>query len=92
MKTLTILLVAISFMITAAGASAQETLASAQDTQGSVADPGDKYWSTGCTGPSRSSDVLTCTAVQSILVADTKQLLFQIKVSQRTRHSAPARR
>ncbi len=41
---------------------------------------GDTYWSTECVGPSRSGEVLTCSAVQNILVADTKQLIFQIKV------------
>lgn len=73
LRFLSALFAAISFAVATAAAPAQE----AND---SIASEGDKYWSTSCTGPSRRADMLTCTAVQSILIADTKRLFFQIKV------------
>ncbi len=70
MNTLTTFFVATSLVVISAVASAQEA----------KQDEGDRYWSTECTGATRSADALTCAATQSILVADTKKLLFQIKV------------
>ncbi len=71
MNALTTFFVATGLIATAATASAQDAKPSEE---------GDQYWSTECTGTTRRADALTCTAVQSILIADTKQLLFQIKV------------
>lgn len=76
------LILTASLIVSAAGVSAQE----AQD---SAAAEGDNYWGTECTGPGRDADGLACTATQSILVADTEQLLFRIKVIAPAGHGAP---
>ena len=73
------LVLAASLIVSAGGASAQD----------STAQEGDKYWGTDCTGPRRSADVLTCTATQRILVAKTQQLLFQVKVITPAAKGAP---
>ena len=71
-----------SLVVSAAGVSAQEA-------QGSDAADGDIYWGTECTGPSRNADELVCTATQSIIVTETEQLLFRIKVIVPAGHGAP---
>ena len=52
----------------------------AQETTGPASDNADQYWQTQCAGPERKSELLICTATQSIRVAKSGELLFRIKL------------
>ena len=60
-----------------------------EDADQSTGSEADKYWSTECTGSSRALDKLVCSATQSILLAQSKELLFRIKVVVAAGSSAP---